>query len=179
MRAKDRAVELYAQHIALASVDGTLFRRTVMNQLMAETGCNIGIAATHYNNAKKANPIEGLGRAPLAKGVRKASNKPKTDELQPDDECFAVIELLKRGNDFVVGRCQTFLMQGDASETFDEKTEAWPTSSWVLIQGLGPSYNETYKLDPDEKEIKRFEATRVAPIKQVRVVDDEDDEDDY
>jgi hypothetical protein len=158
MSAKERAVEIYAQHIALASTDGRLFRKTVMDQLMAETSCSLAAAATHYNYAKKASPVEGLGRAAVPKGVRKTSNKAKPDELQPDNECFAVIELVQEGNDTVVGRCQTFLMQGDASETFDSKAANWPKSSWVMIQGLGPSHGETYKLDTGEKEIKRHEA---------------------
>jgi hypothetical protein len=47
-------------------------------------------------------------------------------------------------------------MQGDASEKFDEKIEAWPTKSWVLIQGLGPNSGEIFRLEAGEKEIKRF-----------------------
>jgi hypothetical protein len=161
--AKERAIELYNQHIALAATDGRLFRKTVMDTLIAEFSTpakpmSLAAAATHYNNAKQANPVEGLGRAAVPKGVRKASNKAKPDELQPDNECFAVIELLSEGSDTVVGRCQTFLMQGDASETFDSKVISWPKSSWVMIQGLGPSHGETYKLDTGEKEIKRHEA---------------------
>lgn len=160
--AKERAVEIYAQHIALASTDGRLFRKTVMDQLMAETGCSLAAAATHYNYAKKASPVEGLGRAAVPKGVRKASNKPKAEELQPDNECFAVIELEQEGENLVVGRCQTFLMQGDASETYDSKVANWPKSAWVMIQGLGPFHGETYKLDDGEKEIKRYEPAKVA-----------------
>jgi hypothetical protein len=157
MSAKDRAIELYEQHIALASTDGRLFRKTVMDTLQAEFNCSVAAAATHYNHAKLAHPVEGLGRAPVAKGVRKASNKTKPAELQADNECFAVIELVQEGNDAVVGRCLTFLMQGDASEAFDSKIVNWPNSSWVMIQGLGPNHSETYKLDAGEKEIKRYE----------------------
>jgi len=161
MSAKERAVELYAQHIALASTDGRLFRKTVMDELMAETGCSLAAAATHYNDAKKANPVDGLGRAPVPAGVRKAVSKAKPTALQPDDECFAVIELVLEGSDMVVGRCQTFLMQGDASETYDSKVANWPNSNWVMIQGLGPNHGDTYKLDADEKEIKRYEPAKV------------------
>lgn len=157
MSAKDRAVELYQQHIALASTDGRLFRKTVMDTLMAETGCSLAAAATHYNHAKKAAPVEGLGRAPVPAGVRKAKGKAKPADLQPDNECFAVIELVQEGSDMTVGRCQTFLQQGDASETFDSKIVNWPNSSWVMIQGLGPNHGETFKLDAGEKEIKRYE----------------------
>jgi hypothetical protein len=166
MSAKERAVALYAQHIALASTDGRLFRKTVMDTLMAETGCSLAAAATHYNHAKKASPVEGLGRAPVPAGVRKAKSKPgKPEELKPDSECFAVIELLQENGDTVVGRCQTFLLQGDASETFDAKIVNWPKSEWVMIQGLGPSHGDTFKLESDEKEIKRYDPVAIAAAK--------------
>lgn len=155
MNAKQRAIEIYNNHLALASTDGRGFRKTVMDQLMAETGCSLAAAATHYNNAKKqAAPVEGLGRAPAPKGLRKPGGKGKKQEdLQDDNECFTVIEI----RDGAVGRCQSFLMQGDASEKFDQKAEAWPRSTWVMIQGLGPNSGDTYKLDAGEKEIKRYE----------------------
>lgn len=157
MNAKDRALEIYNNHLALASTDGRSFRKTVMDQLMAETGCTLAAAATHYNHAKKAVPVEGLGRAAVAKGVRKAGGgKGKDKDLVPDDECFTVIELLPSdANAFRVGRCQSFLAQGDGSEKYDEKVESWPHSSWVLIKGLGPNSGETYRLGAGELEIKR------------------------
>lgn len=150
MNAKDRAVEIYTQHIGLATTDGRSFRKTVMDQLMSETGCSLAAAATFYNNAKKANPVEGLGRALVASGVRKMG-KGKAEELQPDDDCFTVIEIANGD----VGRCQSFLMQGDASEKFDDKVIAWPGATWVMIKGLGPLTGEAYKLRDGEKEIKR------------------------
>lgn len=159
MSAKQRAIELYNQHIGLAATDGRLFRKTVMETLQQELGITESAAATHYNNAKKsAPPVDGLGRAPVPKGVVKPGSKSKkTIQLQDDNDCFTVIELVKsEGNTVVVGRCQSFLIQGDASECFDVKTEAWPGSVWVLIQGLGPNSGETYRLGHGEKEIKRF-----------------------
>jgi hypothetical protein len=162
LNAKERAVEIYNSHLALAAADGRNFRKTVMDQLMQETGCSLAAAATHYNNAKKAVPVEGLGRAPVPKGVRKATSKAKPTEVQPDNECFAVIELLAHGEEHTVGRCQTFLMQGDASECYDAKIVAWPQSSWIMIQGLGPNHGDTFKLDAGEKEIKRFDPVKVA-----------------
>jgi hypothetical protein len=159
MNAKQRAIEIYNDHLALASTDGRGFRKTVMDQLMAETGCSLAAAATHYNNAKKqAAPVEGLGRAPAPKGLRKPGGKGKKQEdLQDDNECFTVIEI----RDGCVGRCQSFLMQGDASEKFDDKVVAWPHSTWVMIQGLGPNSGDTFKLDTGEKEIKRYEPEAV------------------
>ncbi len=158
MNAKTRAVEIYNEHLALASTDGRSFRKTVMDQLMAETGCSLAASATHYNNAKKAAPVEGLGRAPTPKGVRKPSSGPgkKSADRQPDNECFTVIELLKDGNAYEVGRCRSYLTQGDASEDFDEKIEAYPKGSWIMIQGLGPCHGDTFRLDADEKEVKRY-----------------------
>ena len=154
MNPKQRAIEIYAQHIAMASTDGRLFRKTVREQMMAETGCSSSAASTHYNNSKKSSAhIEGLGRAPVPKGVRKPGSKGKTTEpLQPDDECFSVIEIVD-GN---VARCQTFLMQGDASEAFDSRTEYSPRTDWVMIQGFGPNSGDTFKLEAGEKEIKRY-----------------------
>lgn len=159
MSAKDRAIEIYKQHIALATTDGRLFRRTVVFQLMEELGCSISTAAAHYNTAKKLNPVPGLGRDPVSKGVRKmgGAKAKKGEDLVPDNECFSVLEIINTGTNTVVGRCQSFILQGDASEKFDDKVKAWPTSTWVLIQGLGPNSGETYRLEPDEKEIKRYE----------------------
>jgi len=158
--AKERAFEIYHQHIALASTDGRLFRKTVMVQLMDELECSLSAAATHYNTAKKASPpIEGLGRAAQAAGVKKpGSTKAKSTGpvMQDDNECFSVLELVQSGNDYEIGRCQSFLQQGDASETFDRKVQVWPGKTWVLIQGLGPNSGETYRLDSGEKEIKRY-----------------------
>lgn len=159
MNAKERAVQLYQQHIALASTDGRLFRKTVMDTLMAETGCSITSAATHYNNAKKANPVEGLGRAPAPAGLVKAggTKKSKTDDPDvDDDDCFAVIELVNLDGEQTVGRYQSFILQGDASEKFDEKVVNWPARAWVMIKGLGPNHGNTFKLGTNEKIIKQY-----------------------
>ena len=156
MNAKERALEIYNDHLALAATDGRLFRKTVMDQLMAETGCSLAAAATHYNNAKKAAPIEGLGRAPMPKGLRKPGGKGKAQEVVPDNECFSVIELIPNDGGATVGRCQAFLLQGDASEKFDETISWKPSREWVLIQGLGPNHGDNFKLEPGEKEIKRY-----------------------
>lgn len=158
MNTKERALEIYNQHLALASTDGRSFRKTVMDQLMSEMGISLASAATHYNNCKKAAPVEGLGRAPVSKGVRKPGSSKGKDKVDvPDDECFSVLELIPNGEAYSVGRCQSFILQGDASEKFDEKVEAWPKASWAMIKGLGPNSGETYKLDSGEKEIKRYE----------------------
>jgi hypothetical protein len=164
MNAKEQAVKIFAQHIALASTDGTAFRRTVMEQLKAETGCSHAAAATHYNNAKKLQgPIAGLGRAAVPKGVRKMGTKAsKTIDAIPDDECFSVLELVENDGTFTVGRCQSFEMQGDASEKFDDKVSQWPNCTWVMIQGLGPAWSDTYKLAAGEREIKRHFVEKVA-----------------
>lgn len=155
MNTKQRAVEIYQQHIALASTDGKLFRKTVLTQMMAELGISVASAATHYNNCKKAQPVEGLGRAPAPKGLKRpGSNRPKADDPEvADEDCFSVLEITPDGS---VGRCQFFILQGDASEKFDEKVEAWPMCSWVMIQGLGPNSGDTYKLGAGEREIKRY-----------------------
>jgi hypothetical protein len=157
MTPKEKATRIYEQHIALASTDGRLFRRTVREQIMAELPCSGAAASTYYNNCKKAHdPIEGLGRAPMPKGVRKAG-KPGKEQLQDDNDCFTVIEVI---ND-KVARCKSFLMQGDASESFDSKIETWPNVKWVMIQGLGPISGDEFKLEPGEKIIKQYKKEEV------------------
>ena len=169
-----RALEIYNQHIALASTDGRLFRKTVREQLMAETGCSDAAASTYYNNCKKASaPVEGLGRAPVPKGLRKPGSAKVKDEeeLQDDNDCFTVMELIEG----TVCRCVSFLLQGDASECFDTKIDLWPTSDWVMIQGLGPNSGDKFKLEAGEKEIKRYDfaaatAAKLAKAKEVQNV---------
>ena len=157
MTNKDTAVTIYAKHIALASTDGRLFRKTVMDEIMATCSCSLAAAATFYNNAKKGAPVQGLGRAPINKGVRKMISKGVTTNLVPDEECFTVLELVPESdNTYSVGRMESFVMQGDASETFDSKIEMWPNCNWVLITGLGPNPGETFRLAAGEKEIKRY-----------------------
>jgi hypothetical protein len=158
MNAKQRANELYQQHIGLATSDPRLFRKTVMDTLMAETGCSLAAAATHYNNAKKVSPVEGLGRAPAAPGTRKNASKGGKNEITPDNECFSVLEVLKDGT---VGRCVCYEFQGEAGEAFEDKPAAWPNSTWVMIQGIGPNSGEAYKLDDGEKELRRYDPVRV------------------
>jgi len=154
MNTKTRALEIYQQHLELASTDGRLFRKTVMDQLQSECGLTLSSAATHYNNCKKSIPVEGLGRI-QSNSVRKNTNKNKSVETIPDNECFTVMELIKKDTEFTVGRIQSFVLQGDASESFDSKSVIYPESTWVMIQGLGPNSGDTFNLAPDEKEIKR------------------------
>jgi len=158
---KVRANEIYQQHIHLASTDGRLFRKTVMDQMMSELGITLASSATLYNNAKKGSaPIEGLGRVPAPAGLKKpgaTGTKHKEGEVCDDNECFTVIELVPAGPDnYSVGRVQSFLMQGDASEKFDDKVIAWPKCHWIMIQGIGPNHSDSFKLDTGEKEIKVY-----------------------
>lgn len=153
---KTRAIEIYLQHIALASTDGTLFRRTVMTQLKAELGVTQASAATHYNTAKKLHPVEGLGRQGVTKGARRVTTTKagKTTEIPDDNECFTVIEIV----DGKVGRTQGYLMQGDASEAFDSKVFNWPKSRWVMIRGLGPNPDDDYELSEGEEQIRCYDS---------------------
>lgn len=166
MNTKVRAQEIYDQHLALAATDGRLFRKTVMDTLMSEMGVTLASAATHYNNCKKAKPIEGLGRAVVPATVRKpGASKTKPDELQADSNCYTVIELLKHNDGSItVGRNRSHLMQGDASEDFDDRIQYNPANEWVMIKGLGPLYSETFKLGADESEVKRYTPVVVAVV---------------
>lgn len=165
---KSRATEIYALHIALAHTDPRLFRKTVREQLIQEFGASEASVSTHYNNCKKAweaqrGAIEGLGRAPVAAGVRKmGAGKPKPGVPEvADEDCYSVIELVKTESGQTVGRCQAFILQGDASEKFDSKIETWPNCTWVLIKGLGPIHGDPYRLEAGEMEIKRHEPSKV------------------
>lgn len=162
---KVRAQEIYNEHIHLASTDGRLFRKTVMDQMMVELGISLASSATLYNNAKKAAPVEGLGRATAPVGLKKpgvTGSKAKAGQVCDDNDCFAVIELVpSSGDSFTVGRTQAFLMQGDASEKFDEKISYWPNSHWIMISGLGPNHSDTFKLDAGEKEIKVYHPAQI------------------
>lgn len=158
MNAKQRAVEIYQQHIALASTNGKAFRKTVMDQLMSETGCSLAAAATHYNNAKKAGPVvEGLGRAAVPKGVRKM---PKGKVVEPevdDNDCFTVLEILEEGNTKTVGRTHSFEGLGQAKIKWGECLTRSPNAHWVLIQGLGPNHGDNFKLDTGEKMLQEHD----------------------
>ena len=155
---KETAQLIYAKHIALATTDGRLFRKTVMDEIMAVLEVSLASSATFYNNCKKAAaPIEGLGRPVAGKGVRKAGAGKKIDnDLQDEDDCFTVIELLNHKDDITVGRCRSHLMQGDASEDFDNRIKFNPSNTWILIKGLGPNHGDSFKLNSEELEIKRY-----------------------
>lgn len=169
-----RAMEIYNMHIALASTDGRLFRKTVREQYISELNCSEAAASTIYNNCKKASPaIEGLGRAPLPAGIRRpgTSNSEINVEYQDDNECYSVMEITN-GH---VCRCESFLYQGEASEVFDTKIDLWPTSTWVLIKGLGPNSGDMFKLENGEAEIKRYDfavvtSERLAASKETETV---------
>lgn len=179
MNAKDRAIELYNQHLALAGTDGRSFRKLVMDQLMSEMGVTLASAATHYNNAKKASaPVKGLGRPAQSPSVRRPGAKGKEETLQDDDECFTVLELLKHEDDYTVGRCRSHLMQGDASEDFDDRTKFAPRTTWLMIRGLGPSHGNVFKLSPTEVEIKRYTpATEMVVAKRAVIINEPDHSD--
>ena len=171
---KDTAHIIYAKHIALAATDGRLFRKTVMDEIMATCGCTLAASATFYNNCKKAAaPIEGLGRAPVAKGVRKpGANKAKGEDLQDEDECYTVVELLKHKDGSTVGRCRSYLLQGDASEEFDDRIKYQPSAVWIMIKGLGPNHGDNFKLGANEVEIKRYTPAVEAVVEKELVLED-------
>lgn len=171
---KERALALFIEHIAVAPVNGTLFRTTIMNALKEEFGVSQASAATLYNNIKKSQPpIEGLGRTAVSANVRKPGSKGNVGEaLQPDEECFTVLELLTHKEGTTVGRCRSHLMQGDASEDFDERAAWAPLTTWIMIQGLGPITGDNYKLGVGEAEIKRYTpATTIIVAKEQILLD--------
>lgn len=163
---KARALEIYTSHLALIEISGTTFRKTVIQQFMKEFDVSLASASTHYNNCKKSSaPVEGLGRAPISKNVRRPGGKGKVQEaIQDDNECFTVIELLQHIQGETVGRCYSHCLQGDASEEFDKRIQYNPPNVWVIIQGLGPLHGEEFKLNSGEVEIKRYTPAVIAIV---------------
>lgn len=175
---KEICTEIFLKHIDMATKDGKIFRRLVMEEMKVVLPCSQSAAATNYNNCKKAyGPIEGLGRAPLPKGARRMGKGNSQDTDIPDNDCFTVIELIPIGDDnFSVGRCQSFIMQGDASELFDLRIQTFPNNRWIMIQGLGPNHGDYYKLAAEETEIKRYPAKLIIKEKNGESIVIEDDE---
>lgn len=185
MNNKEIAATIYAKHLELASIDGRNFRKTVMDEIMETANCTLSAAATYYNNCKKESaPIAGLGRAAISKNVRKPGSKDGKNQvvLQEDDDCFTVIELLTHINGSItVGRCCSHLLQGDASEDFDERIEFNPSNIWIMIKGLGPNHGDNFKLTGAEEEIKRYTPAVIAVTVDTKIAAliedlDEDDE---
>lgn len=166
MNIKTRARELWKEHQGIASSNPRLFRKTIMDTLIQEFGCSVASAATQYNNVKNESaPVDGLGRASTARTVRRAAPGRTAEPEVDDDDCFSLVELIKKDSGLSVGRTRTFILQGDASESFDSAVTAYPNSSWVMLQGLGPMHGETYRLRGKEKEIRRYD-TAAAPVAQ-------------
>lgn len=170
MDIKKLSSELFAANLELAKTDGKAFRALIIKSLMASSECSVSTAATAYNNAKIAHEgqhgtIPGLGRPKPAAGVVRpgAVKTRKKPEMVADNDCFTVIELISADGQETVGRCQSFIYQGEAGETFDSKVEAWPNSTWVVISGLGPNHGEKYKLESGEKEVRRYDP----PVEEV------------
>ena len=172
MSNKQRSTEIFMQHIHLATTDGRLFRKTVLDQMIAEMGCSVASAATRYNDVFKAirvtspHLVEGLGRVKKT-AAQVARNTPVDDEDDAElDRVYSVVEVIARGGKQVVGRTQCFIMQGDASECFDSRVGGWPGSEWYLIQGMGPMHGDTYRLRPRETEIKHWAPKSSAALMQ-------------
>lgn len=161
MNIKDQALDIFMEHLPLAKTDGKLFRKTVMDSITAATGCSHSSASTNYNNSLRlirlTNPeaVQGLGRPPLPRTVCRPGKARKHTPIQPDNECYSILEMVPgTSKEMVVGRCQSFLTEQAASQSFDSKTNLWPNSVWVMIKGLGPISGDNLKLMEGEKELK-------------------------
>lgn len=164
------AETIFRQHLHMAATDGRVFRRTVMDQIMAESGCTDSSAATQYNNVKKrlVNEIPAtLGRQtrpatvtpplePEISGVIRHVNPRESEDAGFGQDCWSVVELVGSPASPTVGRTRSYQTQGDASEDFDSSRNRWASSTWVLIQGLGPLSGTPYRLEEGEREINRW-----------------------
>jgi hypothetical protein len=171
MDIKERAKEIFFQHIHLYGIDGKAgigFRQTVVKQIEAEFGVDASQSASRYNTIlkeyKKAN---GLDKAPAAgttvvsgaAGVEadKKTNKKDKDE---DADCWSIIELVDRGTGkLTVGRFRSELKLVDAEDVFDAKVQTFPDTNWVLIKGIGPLHGAVYELGDDEEELRRHKSS--------------------
>ena len=150
MLIKDRAQQLWQERVSTAAENPMGFRKGIIDTLVAEFGCSVATASTQYNTVKKKNPeVPGLGR-------KRVERAPRAKDTEPDDEpCYSVLELEKVGNHLRVARSRAFILQGDASETYDIACQTYPNNIWVMLYGIGPVYGENYRLASGEREIKR------------------------
>ena len=152
MLIKDRAQQLWQERVSTAAENLMGFRKGIIDTLVAEFGCSVATASTQYNAVKNRNPpVPGLGRQ---RAAAPAQQRPNEDEDE-DEPCYSVLELEPSGRHYRVARSRAFLLQGDASETYDIACQSYPNSVWVLIYGIGPLHGERYRLSSGEREIKR------------------------
>ena len=152
MSAKERAIELYRQHLHLLETSPREFRKTVMEALAAETGGTTASCATHYNNAKKAHEADQA--TPTGITTVRRNSKGRSGDVADDLECYTVLELVGDAEfGYTVGRTRSHEGLGVARITLKNMKEEWPSSEWRLINGLGPNPGDDYKLEPGEKEI--------------------------
>ena len=135
------------------------FRKKVMDRIVAETGCSTASAATNYNTIKKKieqespDLVRGLGRQRGNSAIK--HKKRVKEDIQPDDECFTVSELVKKNDALIVGRCQSFLTQDEGVDYYHKMIVMWPRARWALIQGLGPNSGDEFVLETNERELMR------------------------
>lgn len=147
---KERALEIFKEHLHLIPTEGqTVFRKTVMTQIMAEFLTNLSSAATHYNNAKKTaenqNLITGVGR----------NNASKKNTDSSSENCYTVCEVIvnEATNTQVVNRTRSYFTEEEARAVRKQRMSRPSESVWKLIKGLGPNVGDTYKLDETEIEL--------------------------
>ena len=169
MTTNEHILTIWNKHSALIVENGTKFRKTVISEIMEAFGCSRSGAATRYNNCKKSLPvIPGLGRT--SKPTKKHTGK---SMLVEDNDCYTILELLRHEDAVSVGRCRSYLYQGEASEEFDSRISHKPGTTWVMVKGLGPISGDKYKLQPGEKELKRYTPEREIIVeKEVEEIDD-------
>lgn len=139
------AHEIFLKHILIAKQNGTLFRKTVMDEIKLVLGATQQSAAVRYNEIKKMlerekDPrIEGLGRS-----SQQAASAPDPDDDDSDDttdyDAVWTTFSVKHNQDGTVEILNEYqhLIQGDASEMHDSKVEAHPTKHWVMCKGPAP-----------------------------------------
>ena len=176
MDIKDRAKEIFYQHIHLYGIDGKAgvgFRQTVVKQIEAEFGVDASQSASRYNTIlkeyKKAN---GLDKAPapgttVVAGLAGVETDKKSSKKDEDPDCWSIIELVDRGTGrLTVGRFRSELKLVDAEDVFEAKVKTFPDTNWVLIKGIGPLHGAVYELDDGEEELKRY-STKTGPKKDL------------
>lgn len=172
MTHRELTEQLFDKHFHIASTDGKLFRQTVIEEFMAITGLGYSSGNIHYSAVKRDRSVPGLGRKPRSNRTKKLNHQPK-EEIQDDNDCYSVLELISNYNQTVVGRCKSYLTLDEATVAFEGKIKAFADATWVLIQGIGPIPDELYVLEAGESELRRHQAIYVSRTKVKRHLVDE------
>lgn len=148
---KSRAFNIFVENLELAKTNQTIFRRRVVDIIIAEFSTpdkimSLAASAAHYNNAKKLAEekglVSGLGRPPKDPNEVKPEKTGSSKLLFDDSDCITVLEVI----DGIVTRTGSYLNEALAWEHLKERRSSRFPTTWKIIKGLGPNVGDIYKL---------------------------------